>query len=288
MPQLAGVGHRYLDLPGLRMHVAEAGRGSPVVLLHGVPQHWWEWRDVIPALARDHLVIVPDLRGAGWTEAPRAGYDRETLVGDVLALLDALELDSVRLVAHDWSAIAGFLICLNHPERIRSYVSLAIPHPYFRFGLRMIGRMRASWYQAPLLTPGVGVRGLSRGRQWLARAMLSYSARPDAIAGSDLDAFLGPLRDPAYARAVCRLYPGFILPEAVRIMRRKFDGLRLTTPTLLLTGESDPVIRADLLAGHEGHADDLEIREIPGASHFLVDDQPDLVVKHLVEFFARH
>ena len=66
-PHLDGVTHRWVDLPGLRMHVAEAGTGPPVLLLHGWPQHWWEWRHVIGPLARTHHVIAPDLRGAGWS-----------------------------------------------------------------------------------------------------------------------------------------------------------------------------------------------------------------------------
>ena len=69
-PEIDGVTHRYVDLPGVRMHVAEAGGGPPILLLHGWPQHWWIWRKVIPALAENHRVICPDLRGFGWSEAP--------------------------------------------------------------------------------------------------------------------------------------------------------------------------------------------------------------------------
>ncbi|MCW2564729.1 MAG: putative hydrolase or acyltransferase of alpha/beta superfamily, partial [Mycobacterium sp.] len=90
LPQLDGVEHRFLDLPGLRMHVAEAGSGEPLLLLHGFPQHWWAWRKVIPALAERYRVICPDLRGAGWTDAPADGYTSDQLTADILGLLDAL------------------------------------------------------------------------------------------------------------------------------------------------------------------------------------------------------
>src|SRR5690554_3979194 len=96
LPHVAGVRHRFVDLPGLRMHVAEAGSGEPVLLLHGFPQHWWEWREVIPGLAERYHVIAPDLRGSGWTDAPHAGYWRDQLRDDVLALLDELGLERVR------------------------------------------------------------------------------------------------------------------------------------------------------------------------------------------------
>ena len=67
LPDLGGVEHRFVKLPGLTMHVAEAGTGEPLLLLHGFPQHWWGWYKVLPALAQRYRVIAPDLRGAGWT-----------------------------------------------------------------------------------------------------------------------------------------------------------------------------------------------------------------------------
>jgi pimeloyl-ACP methyl ester carboxylesterase len=288
-PHLDGVEHRFVDLPGLRMHIAEAGRGEPVLLLHGFPQHWWEWRDLIPQLAHTHRVIAADLRGAGWTAAPFTGYERHALLADLVALLDALELPRVRVIAHDWAALCGFHLCLGHPERVRAYVSLAVPHPYLRSDPRMLKNMHHSWYQLPLVTPGLGARVLGGGRQGLARYLLRrYSARPGAISDADMELFLGPLRDPAYARAGSALYRNFIMPEAVRMIRGAYRDIRLTTPTLVLTGAEDPVVRAQLLGGYDDHADDLEIREIPGASHFVVDDQPDAVLKNALEFFARH
>ncbi|ABG91903.1 probable epoxide hydrolase [Rhodococcus jostii RHA1] len=98
-----------------------------MVLLHGFPQHWWEWRGVLPGLAAHYRVICPDLRGAGWTDAPPTGYTSEQLLADVVALLDALELDQVCLIAHDWGALLGYELCLRAPHRVRKYVSLGVP-----------------------------------------------------------------------------------------------------------------------------------------------------------------
>ena len=154
-PHLDGVTHQDVDLPGgLRMHVAEAGQGDPVLLLHGFPQNWWEWRGVIPGLAQNHRVIVPDQRGTGWTDAPATGYERDQLLADVVALLDALEIDRVHLVGHDWGALIGFLLCFEHPERVRSFMSIAIPHPYIRFTPKAVPGLPA---------PVVPVRGRHAG-----------------------------------------------------------------------------------------------------------------------------
>jgi len=74
IPHVAGVEHEFVDAGGLRTHVALAGAGEPVVLLHGWPQHWYVWRDVIPLVAPHARVIAPDLRGFGWTDVPRDGF----------------------------------------------------------------------------------------------------------------------------------------------------------------------------------------------------------------------
>ena len=104
LPRLEGVEHRFVELPGLRMHVAEAGSGQPLVLLHEVTQHWWEWRKIIPELAQHYRVIAADLRGAGWTDAPAEGYTRNRQLADVVALLDKLQLESVGLLTHGWES----------------------------------------------------------------------------------------------------------------------------------------------------------------------------------------
>ncbi len=288
VPELAGVRDRFVDLPGLRMHVAEAGEGDPVLLLHGFPQHWWAWRGVIPRLAENHRVIVPDLRGAGWTDVPRTGYDRDQLVADVLALLDALEVERVHVVAHDWSALIGFFLCFDHPERVRSYLCLAIPHPYVRLDPRALPAFRHLWFQYVIATPGLGPRLLRSGHQRFVRRILrGFSADSTEWSETDLEMFAAPLRDPARATAAGSLYRGLILPEAGRIAMGRYRDRRLTTPTVVVCGSEDPVMRPEFLGVYEGHADDLTIDVIEGASHFIPDEQPDAVADMALELFAR-
>ena len=83
MPQVAGVSHRFIQAGRLRVHVAEAGAGPPVILLHGQFQHWYAWRGVVPALAAAGFrLICPDMRGHGWTETPGSGYGTADLAAD--------------------------------------------------------------------------------------------------------------------------------------------------------------------------------------------------------------
>ncbi|MEY2244545.1 alpha/beta fold hydrolase [Streptomyces sp. BF23-18] len=118
MPPLEGAEHRWVTVRGAQLHIAESGSGEPVVLLHGFPQHWYAWRALVPLLAHDgYRLICVDLRGFGWSEQTERGYDTDGLGADILALLDALGLDRVTLVGHNWGAGVGFRLCQRAPER---------------------------------------------------------------------------------------------------------------------------------------------------------------------------
>jgi pimeloyl-ACP methyl ester carboxylesterase len=288
-PQLDGVRHRFVELPGLRMHVAEAGAGDPVLLLHGFPQHWWEWREVIPALAGRYRVICPDLRGAGWTDAPADGYNATQLLADVLALLDALEVDRVHVLAHDWAALLGFQLSLNHPERVRSFISAATPHPYVRFHPGLLLVLWRLWFQLVIIMPVLGPRLLSGGRQRFTRYLLrNFAYSPEAFTEADIGIFLAPLRQPARARAGSALYRGFIIRGVAQIAAGRYRSTQLRTPTRVLYGARDPGIKPEFLRGYEDHADDLILVNVERAAHFVIDDRPDAVVENALEFFARH
>src|SRR5829696_9504920 len=102
LPALPGVSHRAIHVNGTRLHVAEAGDGPPLLLLHGWPQHWWCWRKLIPRLAASYRVLAPDLRGWGWSDAPPGDYDKASFAADIVALLDAEGIDRVSVIGHDW------------------------------------------------------------------------------------------------------------------------------------------------------------------------------------------
>jgi pimeloyl-ACP methyl ester carboxylesterase len=287
MTEIAGIRSRTVTANGLRMHVTEAGAGEPVLFLHGFPQSSREWAPVMAALADRAHVIAPDLRGAGQTDAPRGGYDTLTVVRDVIALLDELGIDRVNLVAHDWGALVGFDLCLQHPERIRRYVAVAVPAPYLRMTpALMAGMMKAMphlWFQWVIATPGVGPRLLSHGRQRLARWLLrGFERRP--MADADVEAYVEALRDPARARAASQLYRGLILPAFMNIVRGSYHGRVLHTPTLVLFGADDALLPKDALVVSTDDAPHTKVEFVPGGAHFLVDDNPDEVTRRVATF----
>jgi pimeloyl-ACP methyl ester carboxylesterase len=285
-PDLDGVSHRYVDAAGTRFHVAEAGEGPPVVLLHGWPQHWWIWRKVIPALAEDRRVICPDLRGFGWSEAPRGRYEVQGFADDALALLDALELDQVELIGHDWGGYAGFLLCLTAPERVRHYLGLGIVHPWFEPPKPSPAALQRTAYQFILATPGLG-SGVLRFAPGFVRLVLTKGAHPDMRwTREELDCFAESVRSPDHARASSQVYRSFLLRELPRLKKGHYRSQRLTVPTRVLAGVADPVIRADILAGFEPYADDMGVEIVEGCGHFVAEEKPELVVERARELFG--
>jgi pimeloyl-ACP methyl ester carboxylesterase len=263
------------------MHVVEAGEGHPVVMLHGWPQHWYLWRDVIPLLAPHRRVICPDLRGFGWTDAPTSGYDRETMAGDVLALLDVLGLDQVDLVGHDWGGWIGFLLALKNPDRVRRLLALGILAPWPSRNPRNLLEIWRLAYQIPLALPRLGRLAVERG---LARLMLRRAS--DAFSEAEIEAFTERLRGER-ARASELLYRTFLLREAGPVAAGRYERLLpLTVPTLLVNGERDPVAPAWLVREQAAREDALEVEVVPDAGHFVVDEKPDLVANRALSFLA--
>ena len=280
LPSVAGVEHRFVDAGDVRLHVAEAGAGDPVVLLHGWPQHWYCWRHVIPRLAAEHRVVCPDLRGFGWSDAPRSSYAKAELAGDIIALLDALELDRVRLVGHDWGGFVAFLVALRAPERISDLLALSIVHPWAsRPRAAMLPRLPLLAYQPLVAAPFLGP--LAQRLPPFYEAVFALAGGSRIWSAEDREAFAGVLREPARAEATSRLYRTFLLRELPAIARGHYAQQRLTVPTRLVIGRSDPVVTAASVRGFEAHADDMTVELIDGG-HFLPEERPDAIADRIL------
>jgi pimeloyl-ACP methyl ester carboxylesterase len=285
-PQVPGVTHRFVTVRGVRWHVAEAGGGDPVVLLHSFPQHWYAWRQVIPLLSGQYRLICPDWRGFGWSEAPPRGYDTASRVTDILALMDALGLRRVRLIGHDWGAHAAFRLALRAPGRVSHLLAVNAAHPWLR-QRRLLPELWRFWYTALFEYPRIGRLVL---RHWPgpARFLLRRGvAGPGAWQLGEVEEFVAASRQPGSARAGEALHWQFVLHDIPGIILRRYRGLRLTVPTVIMAGAEDWMLPPKLLAGADCHADDLRLRVVPGAGHFLPGERPAEVAEVARELFQR-
>ena len=285
LPHVEGVTHHWVRARGVEFHYAEAGSGDDVVLcLHGWPQHWYEWRNLMPALADRHRVIALDLRGFGWSQAPEEGYEKENLADDVLAVLDELGLERVKLVGHDWGGWIGFLLCLREPQRFQRYLALNILPPWVSIRA-MAPHLWRFWYQWMISSPGVGYQ-LHRSGKFIPKVLVGGSKRRDPWDEATIHAFSDTFTQPARARAAVQMYRAFNLREAPAIARGRYADARLRVPTKLLFGTGDAALNHQILAGVEDQADEMTVEKVEGCGHFIVDEKPELVAERAREFFA--
>jgi pimeloyl-ACP methyl ester carboxylesterase len=282
LPEVEGVEHHFVDADGLRVHVAEAGEGPMLLLLHGWPQHWFMWRRVIERLAPQFRLIAPDLRGFGWTEAPGHGYDGDTFAADQVALLDALEIESASVIGHDWGGWTAMLLGLDHSDRIERMVVCNSPHPWPRLQPRLALEAWRSWYALVNATPLLG--------RWLAESRLMPSLALERGNVGDpfpegVDLYVEQFQDPARAEASMKLYR-YYLRAFGRTLRGAYRRRRLAVPTLLLFGHRDRYVSPKLLPGFEPYAEHLELELVPDSGHFLVDEKPDLVARRALAFLG--
>jgi pimeloyl-ACP methyl ester carboxylesterase len=277
IPDVEGVTHREVAVRGIRLHIAEAGAGEPLVLLHGWPQHWWMWRHQIPPLAERFRVIAPDLRGMGWSDKPRSTYSKQEFADDLVALLDALGLDRVRLVGHDWGAISGLLAVAGHPQRFERFAALSVPHPWQR-RIDPIAAL-ATTYQLVLAGPW-GKFAIQHG---FMRLMLKEGRSIGSYTPEEIEEYEAIQREDDAVAASVRVYRTFLTREMSRWLRGSYVPGRLTVPTLWLAGTNDILARnAD--DGYRDHADDMTLEKVDGANHFMPEEMPDVVTQRLLAF----
>jgi pimeloyl-ACP methyl ester carboxylesterase len=268
LPTLDGVRHEFVDAGGLRTHVALAGpEDAPALLLvHGWPQNWWSWRNVIPALAGRFRVIAPDLRGHGWTEAPPAGYEKEQLTSDLLALLDVIGIERTTWIGHDWGGWTGFLAALRAPDRIDRMLALCIPHPWTKPDPRRLAVLLS--YQGPISLPLLGPRIAER----IVARILQVGRGDDRLAMSDAAIFAGHLP----SRVTVAMYRTFLTRELVPIARGRYADAVLRVPTTLLVGARDLVTRGTAPGPVEGQPQ-LRAEVLDGVAHWVPEQRPGAV-----------
>lgn len=274
MPELPGVHHRDVAVDGAVLHLAELGPtdADPVLLVHGWPQNWWCWNRVAPLLADEYRCLMPDLRGHGWSSAPDDGYEKEQFADDLLRLLDALGLERVVYVGHDWGAYAGLLIGIRAPQRLSHLIAISIAYPW-PSTLHSLNPLRALAlaYQLPLSAPVLGQRLMSAGltRRVLRAASAKFSDR-------DLEIYESTMGSADGARVTVALYRTFLFKELPAIALGRYRNARLEVPTELIVGERDPVARITSPTANE-HAPALHFERVPNAGHFLPQEVPEMI-----------
>jgi pimeloyl-ACP methyl ester carboxylesterase len=283
-PAIAGVRRSYVSARGVRFHVTESGTGTPVVVLHGWPEHHYCYRDLLADPPEGLRIIAPDLPGYGWSGAAPHRWDKQDVADDLLALLDALGLKRVLLVGHDWGAFIGYLLVLGAPQRFGGLLALNIAHPW-NTPRTLLPHM---WRLGHMPVMAVAGRPLMQRTRVLEKVIFRLGVgEPGAITSHDIRLYADRFRDPVCAQVTTDTYRTFLLcelPAAARNPERR----RATVPIRVLHGSADFAIHPALVSADTVIADDYSVELLAGCGHFGPEERPDQVRSRLVTLAAQN
>lgn len=279
--------HGYADLSEVRLHYVEAGAGPLVVLLHGFPEFWYGWRAQIPALAAAGFrVVAPDMRGYNLSSRPGgvAAYDMHHLTADVRELIHERGAERARLVGHDWGAAVAWATASAHPDLVERLAILNVPHPRRLLqGLRTGRQLRKSWYLFFFQLPWLPERLVGLNRWQGFRDLFAHDARPGTFTAVDIERYVEAWSRPGAATAMINYYRAAFGQS----LRRATGGVRpVVAPTLVIWGEHDRHLGAELAEPEPRDVPNLDRVERLNASHWVQHDEPETVNRLLIEFLS--
>jgi pimeloyl-ACP methyl ester carboxylesterase len=270
-----------IETNGATIHVRVGGKGPAVVLLHGYGETGDMWAPMAEDLARDHTIVVPDLRGLGLSSKPAAGFDKKIQAGDVAGVLDALSIDRADLVTHDIGNMVGFAFAILHPERVTRFVLIDAPVPgigpweeilknpllwHFRFGGPDMERLVAG-----------------RERIYLDRFWNEFSATPSRFTEASREHYAKLYALPGAMHSGFAQFAAF---DQDALDNRAFLAAKgkLGMPVLAIGADkSFGTVQADVL---RIVASDVTGQGIANSGHWLMEEQPVATVAAIAAFLG--
>lgn len=275
---MSALASRYAKVNGVRLHYLIAGKGEPVLLLHGYAQTSHMWRPLIAEIAKTRTVIAPDLRGFGQSAKPDDGYDKKSLAQDVHALAEFLGIKRARVVGHDIGLMVAYAYAAQYPGEVERIALMDAFLPGVGDWTN-VWLMRDLWHfhfygKAPLAL----VKG--RERIYLEHFWNDFAANPRrSVSERDRRFYAAEYARPGSMRAGFEVFRAF---EQDSKDFANFAKTKLNMPMLVLTGEKasgEFLIEQGRLV-----ADNVEGIVVKGSGHWLVDEAPGLVFPHLLKF----
>jgi pimeloyl-ACP methyl ester carboxylesterase len=270
--------HHIASVNGIQMHYVIGGQGDPVVLLHGWPQTWYEWRHIMPALARNYTVIVPDLRGLGDSSKPLTGYDGNTTAEDIHQLVAQLGFKDIFLVGHDLGAFVSYSYAAAHPNEVLRLVILDVPIAGTGPALNLTRLWHIPFHMVRDI-PETLVEG--KEREYLTWFYRNGAYNPAAITEEDIDEYVSHYSAPGGMRAGFEYYRA--LPIDIEQIK-EYSQVKLPMPVLALGGEYS--FGSAALDSMKPLATDVRGGIVPLSGHWIAEERPDFLTEQLFKFFG--
>jgi pimeloyl-ACP methyl ester carboxylesterase len=277
---------RYVDTGELRLHAVTGGDGPPVLLVHGWPQFWYQFRLIMPTLARDFSVVAVDQRGIGLSDKPQDGYDTATLANDLVALMDALGHHRFALYGTDVGMPVAYALAADHPDRVERLAVSEAPIPGVSPSppLFLPPPLNAMlWHLAFNQLPKINEQLVTGREDIFFGAEFDASAGTNKLPDDTVRYYIDTLKDPDHLRGSFGFYravPTTIMQNEQRKTRR------LTLPVLAIGG-------AESSGEGPGNtmkltADDVQTLVLPGCAHWVAEQAPEQLLAALTTFLASY
>lgn len=277
-PFPAGFHTQEVATNGAKIHVRVGGAGPAVVLLHGYGESGDMWAPLAADLARDHIVVVPDLRGIGLSSYPPGGYDKKTQAGDVAGVLDALKIEAADLVTHDIGNMVGYAFAAQHPTRVTRLVLMDAPLPGVGPWDEIV-RSKALWHFS---FGGPDAERLVRGREriYLDRFWNEFSADPKSFSEASRNHYAKLYARPGAMHSGFAQFAAF---DQDAVDNKEFVAKgKLAMPVLAIGGDKSfgPTMAVVMRAAA------TNVREvvIPSSGHWLMEEQPKATIAAVRSF----
>jgi pimeloyl-ACP methyl ester carboxylesterase len=272
---------------GVKLHYAEIGsRSAPMVLLlHGFPQCWYQWRLIMPRLAERFHVIAPDMRGYNWSGKPPGvdSYGHDWLAADVAGLVEAFGRERAHVVGHDWGGLVAWYAGIFRPERVDRLVVLNAPHPgAYQRELTRTSQFLRSYYVYLFQLPWVpeALSRLSVGQTLRASAVV-----PGAFPDEAIDVYRNGIAQPGAATAMVNYYrAGF--RYALRHGHAPGVNGMVARPTMLIWGMKDFALVPELSYDLDRWVPGIHVQRIHDCGHWVAEEKPRLTGDLLVGFLG--
>jgi len=274
----AGFTEHYAEVNGVRIHYSIGGKGSPVALLHGYAQTSHMWNPIMPLLAKDHTVIVPDMRGAGGSSKPESGYDKKSMAVDIHALVSSLGFKRASIVGHDIGLMVAYAYAAQFPQETERLVLMDAFLPGIG-DWKNVWLMRDLWHfhfhgEVPLAL----VKG--RERTYFEHFWNDFAADPKhSVPEADRRFYAKEYTKPSGMRAGFEYFKNF---EQDAKDFAELGKTPLPMPVLVLTGEKASgnflIEQAKLVATN------VQGQVVAGSGHWMMEEAPDKVIPTLTTF----
>lgn len=276
----------YIKLNGIKLHTILVGpehAKESLILLHGFPDFWYGWKNIITGLKKQFKLIIPDMRGYNLSDKPEKveDYHIDLLVKDIKKLAEYFDLKEFSLIGHDWGGVVAWVFSERHPDMLKNLVILNAPHPkIFQERLQTDpDQQKASYYIFKFLKADNVDFLFEDDFSWLRRAVFEEIKNQQYFTEIDQERYIEAWSQPNALKSGVNYYRANL----------NFDELSGTidVPTLVIWGMKDRALLPSQLDGLSDYVKDLTVVESKNSSHWIMFDDPELIIRNIRTFIIR-